>query len=597
MFYSKKTQNGFTLVDVLVGVAVFMIIAVGVYQAFSVLMNAQNVSRLKITTTALANEQFEIARNLAYADVGVIGSIPNGKIPHMQILNRNGIDFTVETTIRNIDDQFDGTIGGSTNDLSPADYKLVQLKISCSTCHNFQPLDFTTYVGPKNLETASTNGALFIQVIDAAGQPVPAADVHIENNNAFPPIIIEDTTNNDGFLQIVDAPPGVGVYEITVTKNDYSTDKTYTVGNPENPNPIKPHATVALQRLTQISLVIDHASTIDVQSINQTCGTVPSIDFTLSGSKLIGISPDVLKYSTSYITDGSGKKTISNLEWDTYNLNLTDSSYDLAGTIPLVPLTLNPGANQDLKLIVVPKDPRSLLVTVKDASTQLPLSGATVQLEKTDYDTTFITGRGFVRQTDWSGGAGQANFIDSTKYFDSDGNVEVNDPVGEIRLRKTFDEYEPSGYLVSSTFDAGSASNFHQILWQPQDQSPDTGPDSMKFQIATNNDNATWNFVGPDGTASTFYTVSNQNINSTHNGDRYFRYKAYLQTTNTTYSPIISDVSFTFTSSCIPPGQVIFSGLDSGNYALTVSKSGYQTFTDTINISSPWQQHEVVLSP
>ncbi len=591
------SQKGFTLIETLVSVAVFMIIAISVYQAFTTVMNTSRVSRLKITATALANEQLEIVRNLPYTDVGVVGSIPNGKIPHIQNLVRDNTEFVVETTIRNIDDPFDGTIGGSPNDLSPADYKLAELEISCPSCKNFTALNFATQVGPRSLETASTNGALFVQVFDASGQPVSGANVHIENNQAFPAIVIDDTTNNSGLLQIVDAPPGIEAYEITASKSSYSTDKTHQTGASGNPNPTKPHATVALQQLTQISLAIDRTSTLNISSVTDMCSSTPSINFSLSGSKLIGTSPNVLKYNTSHVTDGSGGKVVSGLEWDTYNLNFTDGAYDLAGTIPLLPLVLNPNTSQDFKLIVAPKDPKSLLVTVKDASTQLPLPDATVRLEKTGYDATLTTGRGFIRQTDWSGGAGQVDFTDPVRYFSSDGNIEINDPTGEFHLRKTFDEYESSGYLVSSTFDTGSASNFHQILWEPQNQPPDAGSNSVRLQVATNNDKTTWNFLGPDGTANTYYALADQNINSLHNGDRYFRYKAFLQTASPTWTPTVSDVSFTFTSSCVPPGQVIFSGLSAGDYTLTISKNGYQQFTDTVNVSASWQQREVILSP
>lgn len=597
MRFSISSQKGFTFVETLVAVAVFMIIAVSTYQAYTTVITVVHASRLKVTATALANEQFEIIRNLPYDDIGVIGSIPNGKIPHIQNLVRDNTEFVVKTTIRNIDDPFDGSIGGLPNDLSPADYKLAELEISCPSCKNFSTLNFNTQVGPRSLETASANGALFVQVFDAAGQPVVGANVHVVNDQAIPAIVIDDTTNNSGLLQIVDAPPGVEAYEITASKSGYSTDKTYQTGAPGNPNPTKPHATVALQQLTQISFAIDKTSVLDVSSVTDTCSSTPSVDFSMSGSKLIGTNPDVLKYTASHITDGSGRKTISSLEWDTYNLNFTDGSYDLAGTVPLLPLVLNPNTNQDFKLIVAPKDPRSILVTIKDGSTQLPLSDATVRLEKTGYDTTLTTGRGFIRQTDWSGGAGQTDFTDPAQYFGSDGSIEVNDPVGEFHLRKIFDEYESSGYLVSSTFDTGSVSNFHQILWQPQDQPPNTGPDSVRFQIATNNDKATWNFFGPDGTANTYFTLANQNINSLHNGDRYFRYKAFLQTASSTWTPTVSDTSFTFTSSCVPPGQVFFTGLGSGDYTLTVSKTGYQPFTDTVNVSSSWQQREVILSP
>lgn len=597
MFLSIHSKKGFTLIESVVGVAVFIIIAVSVYQAYIATMNAIRASSLRITVTALANEQLEIARNLSYADVGIVGGLPSGKIPHTQTLTRNGTEFIVETIVRNIDDEFDGTIGGSPNDLSPADHKLVEIEISCASCNNFQALQFTSVISPYALETASTNGALFVRVFDALGQPVVGADVHIENNQALPSFTIDDTTNNDGFLQIIDAPPGSEAYEITVSKSGYSTDMTYQTGAVGNPNPTKPHATVVTGQVTQISFVIDLVSALNVSSVRDTCSAVSSIDFSLDGSKLIGTGPDVLKYSASHITDEDGRKIITGLEWDTYNFTLIDGLYDIAGTIPLSPFTLNPNTNQDFKLIVAPKDPQSILITVKDASTQLPLSDTQVRLEKSGYDATLITGRGFIRQTDWSGGAGQDDFIDSTKYFDSDGNIEINNPVGELNLKKIFENYESSAYLTSSTFDTGSASNFHQILWLPQGQPPDTGSDSVRFQVATNNDKIIWDFLGPDGTAGTYYTLASQDINSLNNGNRYFRYRAFMQTASTTWTPTISDVSFTFTSSCVPPGQVFFTGLDSGDYTLTVSKTGYQTLSDTITISSSWQQHEVTLSP
>lgn len=260
-------------------------------------------------------------------------------------------------------------------------------------------------------------------------------------------------------------------------------------------------------------------------------------------------------------------------------------------------MNLSPNTIQNLNLIVAPKEPLSLLVTIKDAATQLPVSGADVMLEESGYSNSLITGRGFLRQTDWSGGSGQVDFIDSSRYFDSDGNVDIDNPAGDLRLKKVFEEYEPSASLISSTFDTGSASNFYQILWQPQDQPPETGSDSIKFQIATNNDKTTWNFLGPDGTPNTFYTLADTNINPIHNGDRYLRYKVFLHTADTQFTPNLAELAFTFASSCVPSGQVLFSGLTSGTYTLTVSKSGYQTFSDTVDISQPWQEKEIILSP
>jgi hypothetical protein len=183
---------------------------------------------------------------------------------------------------------------------------------------------------------------------------------------------------------------------------------------------------VVQQQLTQISFAIDRVSTLDISSVTETCSPIPDIVFSIDGSKTIGtdaVGSGILKYSENLSTDSSGKNIISDLEWDTCNLELNDPNYDLIGANPLLPIGLSPDSYEELKLIVALKDPRSLLITVKDASTQLPLSGADVRLENGAYDTTLTTGRGFLRQSDWSGGAGQTDFINQTQYFDSDGNI------------------------------------------------------------------------------------------------------------------------------------------------------------------------------
>lgn len=602
VFHQKKgyknypNSRGVTLVEMLVGAALFLVIATGIYGAFQSVLTVISASRAKIVAMDLANERFELIRNLPYEDVGISGSIPNGLLPHVETFVRSGFTFQATTTIRNIDDPFDGTIGGSPNDLSPADSRLVEIEIGCATCKNFAPVFVNSRVGPKNLETSSTNGALFIRVFDANGQPVPDADVRIVNSAAVPAILIEDTTNINGMLQIVDAPPGVNQYQITVSKSGYTTDRTYTPGASGNPNPTKPHATVVIQQVTQISFVIDRVSTMNFSSTNVSCTPIGGIDFNLTGSKLIGTGPDVYKYNQDKITDGSGELTVTNMEWDTYPITLIDGTYDLIGTNPLLPVSLLQNTTQDIDFIVATKNPRTLLVAVKDSATGLPLENASVQLQKSGYDTTLVTERGFVSQTDWAGGGGQGTSTDSTRYLSSSG-IAVNNPSGEIKLNGSFGFYDASGNLESSTFDVGSPSNFHQLLWLPGDQPADVGAQSVKMQIASNNDTVTWDFVGPDGTSGSYYTSPISDISTVHNGDQFLRYKMYLSTASTTLTPNISDISMTFSSLCVPPGQVAFSGLSSGAYTLSITLAGYQTYSASVNISAPWQLESISLLP
>ncbi len=596
-FSKKKFSDGFSLVEVVVSVAVLTVLVVSVYGAYISIFNVVSTSRAKIEAISLVNEQLEIVRNMPYSDVGISGGIPNGKLTHIQNLVRNSTSYAVTTTVRNYDDPFDGTLGGTPNDLSPADSKVVEIDVTCATCKNFKPMIVTTRVSPKNLETASTNGALFIRVFDANGNPVTEANVHVENHAVNPAITIDDVTNNSGVLQIVDAPPGVNAYEITVTKAGYSTDKTYTA-TINNPNPTKPHATVVLQQVTQTSFIIDKLSSFSVTSSSDTCAPVPGIDFSLTGAKLIGTLPSVYKYSQNKITDSNGALSLSNLEWDSYTFANIDTAYDLVGISPISPVSLTPNSGQNVLLIVTAKNPKTLLITVKDSVTSLPLSGVSVELVgTTGFDSTKITGQGFLGQTDWSGGGGQATSTDPTKYLSSDGNIENQNPVGDVVLKSIFGDYVPSGTLTSSTFDIGSQVNFQQINWNPVDQPVQTGSPNVRLQIATNNDTVTWNFTGPDGTASTYYTVSNKNISASNNGKQYIRYKIFLDTALSTSTPNISDVSFTFTSLCTPPGQVFFTGLSSDTYTMHLTKTGYISQDVTVPINSSWTSQEIIFVP
>lgn len=591
----KKCSRGLTIVEVVIGIALFSLVSMGIYQTYSRVMTLVAASREKVVAMDLVNEQFEIVRNLPYSDVGIEGSIPDGLFPHVQTLVRSGYTFIATTTIRNIDDPFDGTLGGTPNDTSPADNKLVEIELDCPSCRNFPRTFVNTRVAPKNLETASTNGALFIQVLDANGQPVENADVHIENTQQSPNVIIDDMTNNSGMLQIVDAPPGVNAYAITVSKSGYTTSRTYATST-GNPNPTKPHATVAVQQVTQISFVIDQESIMNVSSMTPTCIPVSGLVFSVAGTKLIGTTPDILLYDVSHTTNGSGSKTISGLEWDSYTLTSTDVTYDIIGTNAVFPINLVPGSTQDVQLVVAPKDPQSLLVIVKDIVTQLPLASTTVQLEYGAFDETLITGRGFLGQTSWSGGGGQDSFVSQNQYFSSS-NIDYNNPAGDIKLTGSFGTYDPSGNLISSTFDTGTTTNFQQIQWSPLDQPPDAGADSVRLQFATNNDGTTWDYLGPDGTSGSYFTTANSNISATHNGTRYARYKVLLDTASTTYTPNISDVSFTFSSSCVPSGQVLFSGLSNGTYNLNIEREGYVDYTQSVDITTAWKQVEVFLNP
>ena len=117
------------------------------------------------------------------------------------------------------------------------------------------------------------------------------------------------------------------------------------------------------------------------------------------------------------------------------------------------------------------------------------------------------------------------------------------------------------------------------------------------FQVAANNDNLTWNYIGPDGTNKTYFATPGTDMGASLDNNRYFRYKAFLATTNVTKTPVLSSVNVNFVTGCFTPGQVIFTGLANKTYFVTTSMAGYQTQNNTSVGVNGNQAFPVLMSP
>lgn len=581
-------KKGFSLIEVLVATAIFLLFALGIYGGIHLIFKIVYNSRLQILETAILSEKLEVVRNLPFDQVGILNGIPVGVLPYSQTITRNGVPFDIITTVRNIDDPFDGMVTGTPQiDTSPADYKLVEMSIICQNCLQSNPVILSARVSPKGLEGSSNNGSLFIHVFDSQGIDVPGATVNVEYYGSSA-INLTDTTDNNGMVRIIDTPTGTEAYVINITKSGYSSD--YTVSSTAgNPNPTKPPSTVISQTVTEISFSIDIAGSLNLTTLNASCVPIPNAGFYVRGDKKIGNNPTVYKFDQTLASNGSGLYNFANVEWDNYYFNSTSTSYNLAGSVPILPINMTAGLTQAASLIFEPYSQYSMLVSVRDSGTQQPLTDVSVRLKKGAYDNTVTTSIGYVRQTDWSGGSGQVLYTDLTKYFADNANIEINSPAGDLELVKVGNTYQNPGWLESSIFDMGPSVTYRNVFWDPISQPNGT---SVRLQLATSNTStpASWYFAGPDGTNSTYYTVTTSLIYANHTNDRYMKYKVYLDTADTSKTPQVFDLIFTYTNQCTPPGQAYFGSLSSGTYTLEVSKDGYEDFTDsTIEINSSTQ--------
>lgn len=579
----QRWQSGFTVIEVLIGIAILGIVSTSIYFSFSNVLEIVQTAQYNNGALAVMESRIETARNMRYEDVGVVGGVPAGKLKQTETILLGNVAFTLHSYVRNIDDPFDGTLGGSPNDTAPADYKLVEYQVTCDACTRYKLLTMATYIAPKNLETSSRNGNLFVRVLDATGIPLAGVTAHVTNASVNPPINLTDITNSAGILALVDIATSSTGYHITVSKTGYSSDQTYPPGNPVNP--VKSDATVATQQLTISTLAIDRVGSLTVRARDQFCAATQGFDFLLTGGKLIGTLPNVPKYSAALLTAADGSWFNNAVEWDTYTLKPTDTQFDVAGTVASLSFTMDPAMTRSITLTTASRSQNGLSVSVTDQN-DLPVNDAVVRVTAAGYDRAQTTGSSLILQTDWPAG----QFSDKSALLSTA-------TAGQLSLALSSGSYPTAGseWLISNTYNLGTSSaNFTSLNWTPASQPPQTG---VVFQLAANNDNATWNWVGPDGSAATFFTAPGQVIPAVLNGNRYLRYRSYLSTADGSVTPTLQDVSIGFSSGCVPSGQAYVNGLAAGPYTVTVTRPGFQTNISTVTISDLWQRVEIQLTP
>ena len=150
--------------------------------------------------------------------------------------------------------------------------------------------------------------------------------------------------------------------------------------------------------------------------------------------------------------------------------------------------------------------------------------------------------------------------------------------------------FSSSGTFVSAVRDANPAPG--QVpAWGAFSWTATTPANtSVKFQVAASgNFYGPYNYVGPDGTAATYYTTSGGSL-AQFNGKRYLRYRAYLSTTDPASTPTLGDVTVCFQS--VGPNTVAFAANsynvneNAGHIDVNVIRTGDTSGTATVNYTT-----------
>lgn len=539
-------------------------------------------ARSRLLAIAVANEEIELIRNLPYNDIGTYdteydeddaGGWPVGVVPEYQVISRDNIEFSVAVKPRFVDDPFDGEATDAEPDTEPSDYKRMQVTVCWSPYPCETPIVLSTNIAPPGEESAPDTGSLILHVANSSGQPVAGATVQVRNPTEYPDTSVTDETDIYGDLKLYSLPLATSSYEVIVSKEGMSVDYTTDYANALNP-----HLSVYDGQATQKTFTIDTLSSLAVQTISQQCTPLGNVTFSVHGTIRTDTPffppPPLYRYDGGLTFFGFGGPVTTDpygywpdsVPSDTYQFSLDAASgYVLAGTSVLSNFIL-PGGSSSVDLVLEPYHIYTARVIVRESGTGNPLADASVTLnDGGSYSETKTTGQGSVSQSDWTGGAGQANFSDDdTAYFSSlnindtqSGQIQLalGDPVtaadvNEDFLATTYKDpkttadwntslgrchlkqlegfpptWEPTGECISTVISTENGT-IDTVTIQP---TMNTHEETVIFYASANN-GVNWEQVKTYGTPYTFLYKGSQ-----------LRWKVYLATKGTA-TPVVSHV-------------------------------------------------------
>ena len=382
--------KGFTLIEILIAVFVLAIIVVGLFGFVVLILKSTHEGQRRIIATGLANEKMEMVRNLSYDSVGTVGGIPAGPIVQSEQVSRNGSTYTVNTDIRYIDDPFDGTVTDSPPDLLNTDYKQVRVEVSWTSTLSDRPVLLITQITPRGIEGGDSLGTLIFQALNAAGTGVAGATVHLVNSTVNPAVNLTTSTNDDGRVIIPGLTPSSGTYQITVTKDGYTTEQTYTASSTFIPDVDHSHINALAGELTNKTFVIDGVSSVVIQTVNDVDVAIGNIAYTITGTKKIGtddLGETVYLFAHEDTTDAVGQFQYEDVTWDTYSFVIDGltTGYDIKETSMPLPLVVAPATESTLTAILVPHEELTLHTTILDIA-NAPIVNAAVHVTGASYN-------------------------------------------------------------------------------------------------------------------------------------------------------------------------------------------------------------------
>lgn len=393
---NQSFKHGFTLIEVVVFLFIFTVTVLTFYQTMTDGVLAMATSKAKVGAIKLANEQIEMIRNIDYDKIVLA---PNGPIINETYVSRSGKEYKVNTTIRLVDDPLDGT--GDTGDSKSQDYKEVTVKVFWDPADQDRFVRISSLFIPPGIETVHAGGILIVKVIDYSGQPIYNAAVIIDNSETG--ITYTAYTDSEGKIMLSGYAGSIQHYRARVSKTGYYSVQSYEPYPISSFLPDEVHGSIIEGNYNEMSLITDRLIDFKIATKDMAGNNIPDVQFELTGGKRKGVdkitNAPLYEYTSTLLsTGGSAEKSFTEMSMGDYFFNFKNplTDYEFVRMEPSVN-----SANNQVKLfssgttataILVNKNLNSLLLTVKDNVTGLPMANEQINLKNASgFDETVTT--------------------------------------------------------------------------------------------------------------------------------------------------------------------------------------------------------------
>jgi prepilin-type N-terminal cleavage/methylation domain-containing protein len=198
---ANSLDDGFTLIEVMVAMMIFMIIATGVAYTMLSSFTLTNDSHFRLTAVNLASQ--EIDQDRATASIVDLST----KSPWTEQVG--GQTFTVTRTVSWVDNNGnDVSCGSGTATLQ---FKRINVQVTWPGMVG-NPVSVDTLLAPSEVVDSAVLGSIFVHVTTAAGAPAQGVTVTVTPSTGTTPA----ATDSQGCSYLVDVQPGA--YNVSVTE-------------------------------------------------------------------------------------------------------------------------------------------------------------------------------------------------------------------------------------------------------------------------------------------------------------------------------------------------------------------------------------------